>query len=281
VLGSPLATALGAVRELAAVPRERRRAVSRPPPDGLVVEVGGGQRAHPRADVVIDKYVVDDFEREAGLGLDLSRPLVVADGERLPLRDGAAAFVIALHVLEHAPDPAAFAAELSRVAPAGFVQVPSRLAELTYGWPFHPWLIDLVDGELVFEPRDGRSAPAGDLFHDDLARSALHRLWFAAHRSRWHLSVAWQGELRVRAPGRIEHGERASFDAEATAAALGRLDGEGRLQPLPEGVRDALCCPACRAPLAFEPRLAGCESCGRAYPVAGPVPLLLDEAAER
>jgi hypothetical protein len=279
VLGGPLATALGAVRELAAVPRERRRAVPRPPADGLVVEVGGGQRAHRRADVVIDKYVVDDFEREAGLALDLSLPLVVADGERLPLRDGAAAFVIALHVLEHAPDPIAFAAELSRVAPAGFVQVPSRLAELTYGWPFHPWLIELVDGELVFEPRDGRSAPAGELFHADLAHSPLHRLWFAAHRSRWHHSVAWEGELRVRAPGRLEHGERASFDAEATVAALERLDRAGRLQPLPEAVRAELRCPSCRGLLAFEPSQARCESCGRAYPVAGPVPLLLDEAA--
>jgi hypothetical protein len=230
---------------------------------------------------VIDKYVVDDFEREAGSALALSRPLVVADGERLPLRDRAADYVIALHVLEHASDPAAFASELSRVAPAGFVQVPSRVAELTYGWPFHPWLIDLGGGELVFEPRGERGAPAGELFHSDLASSALHRLWFAAYRSRWHLSVDWHGELRVRAPGRLEHEERAHFDLEATTATLEGLARAGRLLTLPGPVREALRCPACQGALAFVDARAECGGCACVYPVVGPVPLLLEEAALR
>ena len=60
--------------------------------------------------------------------------------------------------------------------------------------------------------------------------------------------------------------------------ALDRLAVAGRLQQLPEAVRDALRCPGCGGRLAFRARVADCEGCGRSYPVAGPVPLLLDEA---
>ena len=129
--------ALRSLRSLGADIRDARAQAARhrprPPGTGLVVEVGGGQRPSARADVVVDKYVEDDFERAGGAPLDTSRPLVVADGEALPFDDGSAAYVIAMHVLEHATDPVRFAAELSRVGQAGFVQVPSRAAELTVG----------------------------------------------------------------------------------------------------------------------------------------------------
>src|SRR6266568_7871058 len=97
--------------------------------------------------------------------IDVSRPLIVADGERLPFADRSVAYAIALHVLEHATDPRAFAEELARVAPAGFAQVPTREAELTFGWPYHPWLIDRDGDTLIFVPREDRKAPAGELFH--------------------------------------------------------------------------------------------------------------------
>ena len=86
----------------------------------------------------MDKYVVDSFERPLGLAKSFSKPLVVGDGHQLPFKDQSFAYVIALHVLEHATDPAQFTAEMARVAPAGFVQVPSRESELAFGWPTIP-----------------------------------------------------------------------------------------------------------------------------------------------
>ena len=115
-----------------------------PPESGFVLDVGAGHAPHPRSDLIVDKYVEDDFERQDPLAM--TRPLVVADGEHLPFADRTFSYVIASHVLEHAIDPVAFASEMARVGAAGFVQVPSRQAELTFGWPFHPWLIDLEDG---------------------------------------------------------------------------------------------------------------------------------------
>lgn len=114
------------VRDYLAVTRSHADAVrgtslhSPAPPDtGLVLEVGGGQAPHPRSDVVVEKYVVDDFERPAGALLDLSKPMIVADGERLSFADGSFVYSIASHVLEHATDPVVFAGELRRVSRAG------------------------------------------------------------------------------------------------------------------------------------------------------------------
>ncbi len=269
-------TVAGALRELRRVRSENARHEPRPPGTGLVLDVGGGQSPHPRADAVVDKYVVDDFERAGPLVL--AKPLIVADGHRLPFADGTFAYVIAMHVLEHATDPAAFAAELARVAPAGFVQLPSAESELTFGWPFHPWLVDREGETLVFRPKGDRQAPFGPFFHESYQRSALMRLWFGAERSRWHHSLDWRGHLDVRVEGESEADQTAALDVERTIAALAQLRDGGRLAPLPEQLRDALRCPMCRETLDAEAGRMSCRGCRRSYPVVGDVPVLLEEA---
>src|SRR5437868_618603 len=92
----------GLAREFVRGHREARRHMPSPPATGLVLEVGAGQKALPRADFIVDKYVADNFERPAEAQIDVSRPLIVADGERLPFADRSVAYAIALHVLEHA-----------------------------------------------------------------------------------------------------------------------------------------------------------------------------------
>jgi uncharacterized protein YbaR (Trm112 family) len=259
-------------RSLLSLRRNTIRHSPAPPESGLVLDVGSGQAAHPRADLVVDKYVADDFER--GSALDLAKPLVVADGQALPFADDAFAYVIASHVLEHATDPVRFAAELTRVGTAGFVQVPSREAELTFGWPFHPWLIDLDGDVLVFNPRGAAVAPVGTLFHDAFDDSALFRVWFGSRRDTWHHTLHWSESFRVRVEGASSAPETALLDVERTLEALPRMGAHG-----PDGVlRDALRCPADGGRLRDDAGRLVCESCGRAYPVAGGVPLLLAEA---
>ncbi|MET1028949.1 MAG: methyltransferase domain-containing protein [Dongiaceae bacterium] len=250
---------------------------AKPPSDGIVVDIGAGQGGHSRADLILDKYIVDSFER-SGNDIDLTRPLVVADGHRLPIKDRAIAYIVCSHVLEHAADPAIFAAELSRVARAGFVQVPSREAELTFGWPFHHWLIDRVGDTLVFEPRGDAHASRGDLLHDAFAESPAFRLWFAAHRSRWHHSIEWRERLQVDVNGISIPEATATFDLDATLDALDKAGRKGALRPLPPSLRSILCCPACHADLVDEPGRLICASCDSSYPVARGVPILLAEA---
>lgn len=243
-----------------------------------MLEVGGGQRPHPRADVVIDKYVANDFERAGEAPLDLSRPLIVGDGHALPLASGSVAYVIAAHVLEHATDPNAFANELGRIALAGYVQVPSRAAELTFEWPFHPWLIDCVGDCLSFEPKAGRHAPIGADFHRWFAQSPTFRLWWAAGRSRWLHTIHWTGCPSVTVTGAAEAAATASIDLERAEGTLRRASRGRDLGP-PESVAPLLRCPVCGGGVAFRSERIACRECGRAYPVHAGVPILLAEAA--
>jgi uncharacterized protein YbaR (Trm112 family) len=260
-------------RSLLALRRNTVRHSPAPPESGLVLDVGSGQAAHARADLVVDKYVADDFER--GSALDLSKPLVVADGQALPLAEAAFAYVIASHVLEHATDPVLFAGELARVSSAGFVQVPTRAAELTFGWPFHPWLIDRGGDVLVFHPRGDAAAPEGTLFHQAFNDSVLFRVWFGSRRDTWHHTLHWTGSFDVRVEGASRAPETASLDVERTLEALPRMGARG-----PEGaLRDALRCPADSGRLRAEAGRLVCDGCARSYPVAGGVPVLVAEAA--
>jgi uncharacterized protein YbaR (Trm112 family) len=258
--------------------RETARHSPRPPRTGTVLEVGGGQAPNPRADVVVDKYVADNTERDGPL--DLAKPLIVADGHALPFADQSVAYTIASHVLEHATDPVAFARELGRVSPAGFVQTPTRQAELAFGWSFHPWLIDRDGDGLVFEPKGSLRAWSGHLLHQGYAESEPFRLWFGAHRSRWHHSVEWRDELHVRVAGESQADETADVDVERTLALLGELQARGGLRPLTPSLRQALRCPACHGELALRDQRASCRSCERSYPVKGDVPVLLEEALD-
>jgi uncharacterized protein YbaR (Trm112 family) len=244
-----------------------------PPERGLVVDVGSGQAPHPRADLIVDKYVADDFERGSALAID--KPLVVGDGHALPFADDAFSYIITSHVLEHATDPVLFAAEMQRVAESGFIQVPSRQAELTFGWPFHPWLIDREDATLVFWPRGDAKAPDGSYFHRAFADSALFALWFTAHRDHWHHTVHWERSFGVRVEGASTAPQTADLDVELTLRTLKEMSVTG-----PTGaLRAALRCPMDGGVLADEPDALRCESCGRAYPVSNGVPVLLAEAA--
>jgi uncharacterized protein YbaR (Trm112 family) len=270
----------GIGRELIGARDAQRAHEPRPPAHGLVLDVGGGQAPHPRADVVVDKYVADDFERPGTEQLDLSKPLVVADAAALPFADDAFAYLVASHVLEHAIDPLRFATEFARVAAGGFVQVPSRASELTFGWDFHPWLIDVEDETLVFEPRGDLRAPFGELFHRSFAESALFRAWWASTRSEWHHSLEWRGRLRVRVDGESVADRTAAIDVERSLRALRDAHARGALQPLPAALRAVLRCPLCSGSLSLSDARAQCDGCGRVYPVAGEVPVLLEEAAE-
>jgi uncharacterized protein YbaR (Trm112 family) len=182
---------------------------------------------------------------------------------------------IASHVLEHATDPERFAAEISRVAQSGFVQLPSSLSERAFGWSFHPWLVDREGDTLVFSPKPASDRSVVGPMHDLYANSSLLRLLFVARRSSFHHSLQWVGGLHVRMTGPSRADETAELDVERTIAALQR----DRPPALPPALRAALCCPICHGVLGDRRAALECLDCGREFPVVGAVPLLLEEAA--
>jgi len=132
-----------------------------PPKEGLVLEIGSGDNPNPRSDVLCDRFIGDNTERGGNIVID--RPLVVADAHHLPFREGAFAYTICSHILEHMDDPRQFAAELMRVSKGGYIQSPSEIAERLFHWSFHRWYVNLVGDRLVLTPKEP-AEPFGELF---------------------------------------------------------------------------------------------------------------------
>jgi hypothetical protein len=143
------------------------RILARLGPDDLVLDVGAWGRPFTRADWVLDLM---PYATRGLYGRDGPEPerftedtwveLDVCGREPWPFEDDGFDFAVCSQTLEDLRDPVWVCSELSRVARAGYVEVPSRLEEQSRGvsgplpgWTHHRWLCDVVDGrlELVFK----------------------------------------------------------------------------------------------------------------------------------
>jgi len=174
------------------------------PNNALVLDVGGWAKPFRRADVVLDQmpyatrglYGADGQGAERfGEGSWYQRD--ICDHEPWPFADGTFDFAICSHTLEDVRDPVWVCAELVRVARAGYIEVPSRLEEQSFGiqgpwvgWGHHHWLVDVNPGsvEFVFKHHvlhgvEAAHFPAG--FHGSLREDErVQTLW-------------WEGTLAV------------------------------------------------------------------------------------
>jgi hypothetical protein len=161
----------------------RARILERLQDDDVVLDVGGGSSPFARADWVIDLQAYADrarygppadpdserFSAETWVRRD------ICDREPWPFEDRRFDFSVCSHTLEDVRDPLYVCGELIRVSRAGYIEVPSRLEEQSYGfqgpwagWGHHRWLIDLDGDELTFvfkhhviHNRDSDHFPAG------------------------------------------------------------------------------------------------------------------------
>ena len=172
--------------------------------DDLVLDVGGWASPLPRADWVIDlrphgtrglyggDRPTERFSAETWVVRD------ICGREPWPFVDDQFDFAVCSHTLEDVRDPIWVCAELSRVAAAGYVEVPSRLAEQSYGvvgpmvgWSHHRWLVEVIEGGLEFMLKP----------HAIHARPELH---FAGREGEMLIdderfeAVFWEGELPAR-----------------------------------------------------------------------------------
>ncbi len=139
------------------------------PADARVLDVGGWAAPLARADVVLDLMPYEsrglygapvDRERERVTAATWVQHDICAR-EPFPFDDDSFDLVVCSHTLEDVRDPVWVCSELARIGRAGYVEVPSRLEEQSWGvngdfvgWSHHHWLIDVVDGglEFVFKP---------------------------------------------------------------------------------------------------------------------------------
>jgi hypothetical protein len=139
----------------------------------LVLDVGGARQPFKRANYVIDIIPFEErdrwndprpdirehFAKETWLSFDIcdhSKPW--------PFKDKMFDFCVCGQTLEDLRDPIYVCEEMSRVAKRGFIEVPSRFYEQTYGLEYpglcgashHRWIIECINGKLIFVFKDAR-----------------------------------------------------------------------------------------------------------------------------
>ena len=182
----------------------RRRISETLPEDAVVLDVGGWADPLPRADWVVDAMPYETrglYRRKGWVERDDDEPerfdadtwIVrdVCDREPLPFDDDGIDFAVCAQTLEDLRDPVWVCNELSRVARAGYVEVPSRLEEQTrgfegdwVGWSHHRWLIDVHGDTLTFAPKHAELAALPDAqfptsFRDGLSEEErVQQVWW-------------------------------------------------------------------------------------------------------
>jgi hypothetical protein len=146
------------------LPASVDRLLAELPADASLLDVGGGVLPLNRADYVMDALAYADRASFGSLGPPPERftedtwiQRDICDREPWPFDDKQIDFAVCSHTLEDVRDPVWVCSELNRVAKAGYIEVPSRLEEQTYGfqgpwtgWSHHRWLIDFAGDEITF-----------------------------------------------------------------------------------------------------------------------------------
>lgn len=141
-----------------------QRLLERLGPDDVVLDIGAWGRPFARADWVMDLMPYEtrglyghDGPLPERFGADTWIQRDICAREAYPFGDKELDFVICSHTLEDVRDPIFVCSEMVRIAKAGYIEVPSRLEEQTYGfhgpwagWSHHRWLVDVGDGRIDF-----------------------------------------------------------------------------------------------------------------------------------
>ncbi len=183
-------------------------------PGDLVLEIGSGNNPNPRSDILCDRYVHDNGERAGEFDIVIDRPFVVADGYRLPFADKTFDYVICSHIVEHMGDPKAFLAEVTRVAKAGYIDVPSAASERVFGWDIHHWYCGKKGNALVLQ-RKTEGEQFGGFFHRLVADQIWFRRFFEEHESEWYVQFEWEGTILLRVMRPMSQDEIHALDERA------------------------------------------------------------------
>lgn len=161
--------------------------------NGLVLDVGSGSNPHPAADVLLERFL-DPKHRYGPMVAD--RPTVLGDACRMPFRDKVFDYVVAFHVLEHVPNPAAFLREMQRVSKAGYIETPNALFERLVPYDVHLLEIMDLDGTLYIHRKDAARPDPFINGLDVVNRSPKWRKLFYANPDLFHVRYFWNDEIR-------------------------------------------------------------------------------------
>jgi len=115
----------------------------------LVLDVGSGNNPHPRADVLLERHLLDNTHRSGPIKILKGQKFVEYKGGRFPFKTDEFDYVICSHVLEHVDAPDFFLSELSRVGSKDYIETPSLIGEYLIPKESHKWVVLEIDEKLV------------------------------------------------------------------------------------------------------------------------------------
>ncbi len=119
-----------------------------------VLEVGSGHNPSFRSNVIVERFIDNNYHRCGDVKIFPHQEFVNANGEDLPFKDKEFDYVICNQVLEHVDNPEKFINELTRVAKSGYIETPSLIGEYLFPKESHKWVILEIDNKLVFYDKD-------------------------------------------------------------------------------------------------------------------------------
>jgi len=170
----------------------------------LVLDVGGGDQPHWRADVIEDRFPEGERASQRFLGgaMSTDRPVFAVDAGDLPFRAGTFDYAVCSHTLEHVPDPKAAIEEMCRVAKRGYIEVPDCSMAKIHDFPTHLWWCSLESGVLVFRAKTKRDfdPDIARLLSDPAVKSGMLRI-ANQNFDRCIIALRWEGSVDVRVEG--------------------------------------------------------------------------------
>ena len=265
-------------------------------PSDFVLEIGSGHNPKARSDVLCDKFIDDDEQRGGRIVAD--RPIIEADGQFLPFADGAFDYVICAHVLEHVEDPKQLIAELTRVARRGYIETPSEIGERIYGWHYHRWIVNLIDGRLTLQ-KNNQKPQFGQLFHTLASEDKHWKRFHITHHNLFLVQYEWENKIDYEILPEAE--PMLDLECPATLQTLIASDGSNRdknqwlpllKNAVPRGIvsraksllakgnqnrqkktlQEILVCPQCKGKVTREEQRFHCEVCDQHYPIINGIP---------
>lgn len=250
----------------------------------LVLDVGSGGTPYPRADVLLDR--LSGAEHRNGYLMQLDRPAVLADANKMPFTNQSFDFTIASHILEHMPEPEMFISELMRVSCRGYIETPNVIFERLRPYNIHCLEVALVDGVLHILRK---SAPVHDHFLHAIGAFEKDKNWSGLLRNElksFHVRYFWNEAIKFK----IYHNDvdtswinniySEDVDSEETADSaviepVARpfhkrmiLSLANQYQKLPrrrrlrnKSLEARLRCPTCNIPVVIAPETIWCGSC--------------------
>ena len=166
----------------------------------FVLDVGGGHNPHPRANVVIDRYLSNNAHRCGDLKILGNQHLIIADGMFLPLKDKMFEYALSSHALEHVEKPYVYLSELSRVGKRGYLEVPSLIGEYLVPKKSHRWAILEIDEKIVLMNKQiiGLSSPFdfGDLWQKHVMYDSIEfNIFMRTHPNLFTIRYEWKDEI--------------------------------------------------------------------------------------